>query len=280
MEQNDRILKPEDYLEPNCPLCEEPYGTVPDVRPIPQKRIVEKLEEYMSRRDYDAVEKHLLYWLEEAKLGRDERGELMLRNELTGHYRKTGNREKSLENARRAIALVEKLGMEGSITSGTTYVNAATAMNAFGENEQSVVYFEKAKEIYEKAEHKDSYLLGGLYNNMGLTLAALGRYAEAYALFDKALDIMRQRPDGTLEEAVTYLNIANTVEFELGLEQGESRINELLDKAYDLLNKPDLEHDGYYAFVCEKCAPAFSYYGYFLAAEDLKQRAEEIYAGH
>ena len=53
--------------------------------------------------------------------------------------------------------------------------------------------------------------------------------------YDKALDIMRQRPDGTLEEAVTYLNIANTVEFELGLEQGESRINELLDKAYDLL---------------------------------------------
>ena len=51
----------------------------------------------------------------------------------------------------------------------------------------------------------------------------------------------------------------------------------MLDEAYGLLNAEDIPRDGYYAFVCEKCAPAFSYYGYFLAAEELKQRAEEIY---
>ena len=34
---------------------------------------------------------------------------------------------------------------------------------------------------------------------------------------------------------------------------------------------------GYYAFVCEKCAPTFEYYGYFLAAQDLNERAEAGY---
>ena len=33
---------------------------------------------------------------------------------------------------------------------------------------------------------------------------------------------------------------------------------------------------GYYAFVCEKCAPTFSYYGYFLAAERLKDRSDRL----
>ncbi len=37
---------------------------------------------------------------------------------------------------------------------------------------------------------------------------------------------------------------------------------------------------GYYAFVCESCAPSFSYHGYFMTAEELKKRAKEIYDGN
>ena len=67
----------EDYMEPRCLLCEEPYGAEAQVKPVPQQRIMEKVDEYMSRRDYAGVERHLLYWLEEAKLGRDGKGELI-----------------------------------------------------------------------------------------------------------------------------------------------------------------------------------------------------------
>ena len=35
---------------------------------------------------------------------------------------------------------------------------------------------------------------------------------------------------------------------------------------------------GYYAFVCEKCAPVFEYYGYFLTADRFRETAEKIYA--
>ncbi len=272
-------IKPEDYKEPRCVLCEEPYGKVPEVKSVPQHRIIEKMDEYMSRRDYSGAERHLLYWLQEAKLGHDKRGQLMIRNELVGHYRKVGDKEKAFENAEAALALVEEMDFHGTISSGTTYINIATAYNAFGENEAAIGLFEKAKEIYEAAPGTQPQLLGGLYNNMALTYVALNNFAAADPLYAKALIQMGQVPNGQLEQAITYLNMANRVENEMGLEEGESEINDLLDKAYELLDDSTVDRNGYYAFVCEKCAPTFSYYGLFLAAEELNRRAETIYGG-
>ena len=41
-------------------LNEESMETI---KPVPQRRIVDKMNEYMSRRDYAGAERHLLYWL-------------------------------------------------------------------------------------------------------------------------------------------------------------------------------------------------------------------------
>ena len=277
---NDQnTLKPEDYLEPNCPLCEDPYSAEAQIKPVPQKRILEKMDEYMGRRDYAGAERHLKYWLEEATLGHDLRGQLLIRNELIGHYRKTHEKEKAMANGEEALKLLDVLGFEGTISSGTTYTNLATAMNSFGENEKAIAYFRKAKEIYESSENTDPSLLGGLYNNMALTCVALQQYDEAYDLYNKAIKIMGTVPNGVLEQAITYLNIANAKEAELGLEAAEPEIFDLLDQAYDLLKDVEVPDMGYYAYVCENCAPTFSYYGYFMAADELTKKAEDIYAG-
>ena len=262
--RSDGTLQPEDYIEPRCVLCDEPYGAAPQVKPVPQQRIIEKMNDYMSRRDYKGAERHLLYWLEEAKLG---------------HYRKTGEKEKSLANAQAALDLVEALGFENTISAGTTYVNAATACNAFGENERSLELFKKAQAVYESSPRTDKSLLGGLYNNMALCCAALGKYEEALPLYEKAAAAMAEVPGGALEQAITYLNIADMLEKQYGMENSESRIFDLLDQAYELLTGGHAPEDGYYAFVCEKCAPAFSYYGYFAAAQELQEKAEKIYKG-
>ena len=274
------LLKPEDYIEPNCPLCEKPYGAEPDPRPIPQQRIIEKMDEYMSRRDYAGAERHLLYWLEEAKMGRDQRGELLIRNELAGHYRKTGEKEKAIAQAEAALRLIETLDFDGTISSGTTYTNTATVFHAFGEYEKALALFEKARKVYESSANTRKDLLGGLYNNMALTCTALGRYREAYALYEKALGVMEHVEHGVLEQAITWLNMADAKTAEKGAEEAEHDVSTYLDRAYELLDTPGVPHGGYYAFVCEKCAPVFAYYGYFLAAEDLKERAEKIYAGN
>ncbi len=270
-------LTPEDYAEPRCVLCDEPYGITPEVKAVPQGRIIEKMNDYMSRRDYAGAERHLMYWLEEAKLGHDKGGELMIHGELVGHFRKTANREGAFKSAKEALRLIDELQFEKSISAATTYINIATAYNAFDENEKAVPLFEKAMAIYEASDNVSPALMGGLYNNMALTLVALGRYDDAYPLYDKALKVMKKAPGGSLEQAITYLNMADAYEAQLGGERAESKISDLLDTAYDLLINTDAPHDGYYAFVCEKCAPSFSYYGYFLAAGELNKRAEEIY---
>jgi tetratricopeptide (TPR) repeat protein len=275
---NNDYLKPEDYVEPRCVLCDEPYGAAPQIKPVPQQRIAEKLDDYMSRRDYAGAERHLLYWLEEARLGGDKRGELMLRNELVGHYRKAGDRDKALSHGAAALALLEELDFDGTISAGTTYTNVATACNAFGENNRALTLFEKAKEVYEATPRTEPSLLGGLYNNMALTYVSLGRYEEAFALYEKALNIMGGVADGALEQAITYLNMADATAAQKGMEEAEAEIDTLVDRAWELLNDPSLPRNGYYAFVCEKCAPSFSYYGYFSAANELTWRAENIYA--
>ena len=244
---------------------------------LPQQRIVEKMDEYMSRSDYAGAERHLLYWLEESLVMRDERAQLMLRGELIGHYRKMGQKEKGIEQIRKALALIEDLSFGETISAATTYVNAATALCAFGENEKALGLFDKAKEIYETAKNTDQRLLGGLYNNMALALAALKRFDEADVMFRKAYEAMSRVSGGKPEMAITCLNMADAVCAGEGMEKGEKRIYELLDKAQDLLDDPDIRRDGYYAFVCEKCAPSFSYYGYFQYAGELEERSREIY---
>ena len=271
------MIGPEDYLEPSCLLCGEPFGEQSRLKPIPQERIIAKVDELMSRRDYIGAERTLLYWLGEADAAGDRRGELFLRGELVGHYRKTGEKEKAFQNADRALELIGELGFEGTVSAATAYVNCATAMNAFGENERSIELFRKAVPIYEKSAAARPDLLGGLYNNMGLTLAALGRYSESEESYKKALAVMGKTPGGELEEAMTLLNLANLVEAESGLESGESRIFALLDEAWEKLDGEKAPRDWYYAFVCEKCAPTFEYYGYFLASAELNRRSEEIY---
>ena len=261
--------------------------------PIPQQRVVEKLDDYMSRRDYAGAERHLEYWLAEARATHDKRGELMVRNELVGHFRKTGNREQAFLHADEALRLVEELGFGETISAGTTYTNVGTAFNAFGEDERSLALFQKAARLYEESEHTKPQLLGGLYNNMALTCVSLGRFDEADALFERALKVMENVEHGELERAITYLNMADATVARAKSGSGgdevaaladaaceaacETAVEGYLDKALALLDTPSVPRDGYYAFVCEKCTPVFAYYGYFLAEQDLKCRAKAIY---
>ena len=277
MDHSNMPLQPADYAEPRCLLCGEPYGAETPVRPVPQQRIIEKMDEYMARRDYAGAEKHLLYWLQEAELGHDGRGRLKSPGELEGHYRKTGEKEKSLARGEEALALLKELDYEDSISAGTAYVNVATACSAFGAPERALELFEKAREVYEKNAQTRPQLLGGLYNNMALVCASLGRYAQAHGLYDRAMECMQRVPGGALEQAITCLNRADAVAGERGAEEGESAIAALLDEAWALLHAPDVPKDGYCAFVYEKCAPSFGYYGRFLDEDELKREAEALY---
>lgn len=271
-------LEKEDYMDPQCPLCGKP-GEEETLKPVPVGRILERLREYEDRSDWPAAERHLKYWLAEAEACRDGRGQLMLNNELMGFYRKQGKREEAFSHADRAVKLVEELGMEDTITAGTTWVNTGTVREAFGDPVGGLEYFEKARENYEKNLPASDGRLGGLYNNMALALSVCGRYGEAEAMFRSALEVMAGQEHGELEQAITWLNMADAAEAALGAEDAEETVEEYLDRAEELLNTESLPRNGYYAFVCEKCAPVFGHYGYFAAEAELRKRAKEIHEG-
>ena len=92
-------------------------------------RIVDKLDEHMGRRDYAGAERHLRYWLEEMLALDDRRGELAVRNELVGHFRKTGNQDEAIEQGEAVLALVDELDFGNTISAATTCVNVATAFS-------------------------------------------------------------------------------------------------------------------------------------------------------
>ncbi len=278
--KDEEIMTPEDYTDPQCPFCADQYKSE-QVKSVPIGRIVEKADEYFSRNDYDGAERHLLYWLKEAEIGNDDRGAFAVLNELMGIYRKTGKKQEALDAVVRTLALIEKLGITKEVAGGTAYVNIGTVYKSFDMSGEALPYFEKAVTIYENAEDKDGligyYKLGGLYNNMALAQVDLKMFDEAKINYKKALDIVENAPNGELEAAVTYLNMANLAEAEKGLEDAADKIAELLDITEKLLDKEGVPRDGYYAFVCEKCAPTFAYYGYFAFAAELERRAKDIY---
>ena len=270
------MLEREDYLEPNCVLCGQPGEETP-FRPIPQDRVQEKLREYEDRNDWPGVERHLKYWMAEALDNQDERGQLMLHNEMMGFYRKQGLRDEAIAHAEAALNLIRKLGMDNTVTAGTTWVNAGTVREAFGDPAGGIACFEKARENYEKNLPSEDGRLGGLYNNMGLAMIGCKRYEAAEDLFHRALAVMEKQENGELEQAITWLNLADTAEAAQNPEEAEIRTEACLERAEKLLDSEQLPRNGYYAFVCEKCAPVFGHYGWFMTEAELLSRAQKIH---
>ena len=198
-------------------------------------------------------------------------------NELIGYCRKTGQKEAAERYSGEALELIDALELGSSVSVGTTYINIATAAYVFGDYERSIGMFERAEKIYRGRRQVDARLMGGMYNNMGLTLTALRRWDEAMESYWKALSWMEDVPGGAPERAETCLNMANTLEYRYGAVEAEEQINELLDRAEALLDSPDVVKDGYFAYICDHCAPTFEHYGYFLTAAKLKDWTKRYY---
>lgn len=266
------FLSGDDYEEPRCLL-----NMHPEYRPIPVERVIEKLDSCLSRNDCSAAQRHLEYWLKEAEDGHDMRGRLTVLNEQIGLFRKTGKEEECLQAVRSALSLADALDIGGSVAYGTTLINAATGYKAFGKAADALPLYRRARRIYEAGLGPEDGRLGGLYNNMALALTDLKEYREAEALYRKAIVIMEKQENGALEAAMSFLNLADLITAESGPEAGAPEVEKCLRKAEELLDTQSLPRNGYYAFVCEKCAPIFGYYGYFLTEQELNRRAGEIH---
>lgn len=261
----------EDYEEPVCPFCK------PDqIETISVDRVIEKLDEYLHKNDYASAERHLRYWLCEAEAHGDSRGALTVLNEQVGLYRKLSREQEAMQACAQALQTAKVCNLDGSVTMGTTLVNVATAYKAFGRAQEAIPLYGQAQAIYETNLPPDDARLGGLYNNAALAYAECGDYGEAERLYESALRVMTAN-GSLLEMAITHCNMADLVNARVGTEAGEAEIAAHLERAESLLFDSAVVQNGYAAFVYEKCAPTFGYYGYFLTRQELEKRARELY---
>jgi len=246
---------------------------------IPRDRVLDKLDSLLRSNDYPGAKRLLQYWLSEAEYTGDDHGILLVENELMGLCRKLGEKEQALGYAQDALNQVGKMNIADNVGAATTYLNSATVCKAFGMPEDAINLYEMARTIYERDLPPTDDRLGGLYNNMGLALVDLKRFSEAKELYQKAISVMQAVPEKEPEVAITYLNMASAAEAEQGLLQAQSVIEDLAQKAMACLDIGKDRTDGNYAFVCEKCASVFGYYGYEDYAAQLQARCRRIYEG-
>ncbi len=266
-----------DYKEPQCALCSgkefyNPNQNLPDGR-IPIDRIISKIDECFNKNQYLEAGRLLEYWRDESIVLKDTVGELSIQSELVGYYRKVNRKEDGLKAISRALELVDLLEQAKMSSGATIFINCATAYKAFDIPEKALPLYELAEKIYSTNLSRVDVRFGGLYNNMAITFVALGRYEDAEKTYCKAVDVMKDIKEGKADLAITYVNMAHLYD----LMDRKKRITECLFMAYDLLNDEDIKQNGYYAYVCEKCAPSYEYFGYKIISEQLKKVSVEIY---
>ncbi|MBO7407142.1 MAG: tetratricopeptide repeat protein [Clostridia bacterium] len=250
---------------------------------IDVQRLLDRLDALLAAKDYNAAEAHLLYWLREAEATADTAAELTVLNELMGFYRKQGDRAQATKYANYAL---DRYGVDpefnDTVFFATTCLNAATVCKAFGETERALELYRRCLDLYERRLEPDDLRFAGLYNNMGLALTEAGQYESAYDAFICAVNIQEPLgPSTAPDRAITFLNLCDLIDAGY-MPDGNADVDpaELIDRyiefAYALLMDAQTVKDAYYAFVCEKCAPVFGYYGYFLYKNRITAEAERV----
>lgn len=269
-----------DIFEPACCFDASAYTGTPDAAPtgetIDVPRIVQALDAlYDTGREAQAGE-FLESWRTRAAEIGDWRGELSMLSELMGHYRRSGEKDKGLKAIDDGLALIRAHHMGSTVSGATVMLNAATTMKCFGRAAESVPVFEHVCRVYAAHLSPEDYRFGGLYNNMALSYADVEDYDKAERHFKLAMAVIKRCENPDNELAVTLCNMAEMYD---KIDHEDERVEQCMEAAWEHLNAPGLPRDGYHAFTISKCAPSFDYFGYFLYAKQLKERAARIYAG-
>ncbi len=204
--------------------------------------VLAQLDELFAQHKVDLVEDFLLRRIDEAAAEGDTASLITLLNEIIGHYRETGETEKSISCCRQVLILMEGAGLKDSVAYATTLLNVANACRAAGLLRESMVYFQEVKAIYEKKLTATDFRYASLYNNMSLLFQEMGDYESACDCLERALGIASMYSEARIEVAVTHTNLAAS-QLKLG-RYGEAIEN--LKKAFSIFEM-DEDRDYHYS---------------------------------
>ena len=201
---------------------------------------------------------------------------LALRNEAMDLFVKTKNKEKALESADAAMAILNNAMLDTRNAQATITMSAARVYAVFGEREKALFLYITSVEYYEKNLQPTDPRLANIYNNIALNISSLGEGPAALDLYEKAINIIKMKPESAPEEALTHLNIAYLLK-NMTENGSAEEVNRRIEKANELIDSCIAENT-YDAAVCEKCAHSFAALGKMSYQKELLARASRINA--
>lgn len=205
-------------------------------------QVLEQLDNLFAQHKVDLVEDFLLRSIEEAQMEGDISSMITLLNEIIGHYRETGEFDKSIASCRQVLFLMDEAGLKGSVAYATTLLNVANACRAAGLLRESMIYYQEVKGVYEQKLAPEDFRYASLYNNMSLLFQEMGDYESACDCLKRALSIVALYGEARIEMAVTYTNLAAS---QLKLGQYQEAIDNL-KKAFSIFEM-DEDKDYHYS---------------------------------
>ena len=206
------------------------------------EQVLTQLDQLFAEHKINKVEEFLLTKIDEAANEGDRNAVITLMNEIIGHFRETGEFEKSVEYCKQVLKLMQKMGMEGTVPYATTLLNVANAYRAAGLLRESMSAYQSVKGIYEGSISYQDFRYASLYNNMSLLFQEMGDFESACDCLERALGIVTQYSGARIETAVTYTNLAVS---QLKLNRCEEAIANL-KRAFSLFEM-DEEKDYHYS---------------------------------
>ncbi len=206
------------------------------------EQVLEQLDGLFAQHKVAQVEGFLLGKIDEASAEGDTSALITLLNEIIGHYRETGEFDKSIAACRQVLVLMDELGLNGTVAYATTLLNVANACRAAGLLRESMTYYQEVRGIYEKNLAQTDFRYASLYNNMSLLFQEMGDYESACDCLERALGIASMYEGARIEVAVTYTNLAAS---QLKLGRYQEAIDNLM-KAFSIFEM-DEDRDYHYS---------------------------------
>lgn len=207
------------------------------------KAFIEKLDSLFSNKQREKVEPFLLENLKQAREEGDDATELTILNEMIGFYRDAGLVEKDMQAVDDCKALLEKMGLEGTIEYATSMQNIANAYRAAGKFEDALAAFDQVFEIYDEKLDPIDYNMASLHNNVALLYQEMDNFEKSVGHLKKALAIIEQVDDAKYELATTYANLGTSL-LRIG-EAGEAE--KALESALEIFEKDEVKNFHYSA---------------------------------
>ncbi len=171
---------------------------------------LDRLDELIQAQDLAGADRELSAWADEAIREGDRGAALTFYNEMEGLYRVTGRAAEAAAISEKALALIEDMGLQGTVHHATTLLNGATANRVAGNIGKAKELYLAAAGIYEGMEESQdrTYYLATLNNNLAQVYQEEKDYGQARVHLLKALELIRQCPGCEGEEATTLVNLS------------------------------------------------------------------------